>query len=1163
MAVHLRGTVFLKYWFQVFGARIGSSVILDTIDISYPALVSIGDGAVIAEGALIQGHEVKNGMLSFLPVRIGKSCSVGPYAVLQKGSVLAEGTEVASLQKTSASKSNNSKKVIEPANETEGGLSKAMYHLMGIYIVGFISALSGAILYFLYILLAQKSPSLQHFSLFCLSGAFHWLLFTLIAYMIIISSTSASPIIFAISVSTAYFAHGLILSFLTIVVNNFLSKRTDDSRRTWLKHRINNACHLRFAKLLSGTEAFCMYLRLLDAKVGNHCSIRVINPISDPKLISLGLPDHEIFRSGKSFPVIVWHSNSLSADDDARLYARGAALRILSDDEKPILDLTLKTGKVFYARSISDFATWLVCGLAGREEHVKRIPHVRNAVWFSLRDSNSYTEMHYYSNICRLFRFKDGQEMYVKFKLRPCDENIIEDSGKVETTGILPPETGAIPRPWDESEFPYVDAGEIILDQNLTKDQSEKLEFNPFRRCHEIDVVKAISATQSASIDHGRSLINEICQHLRNGEPPPESWKNFIEQSDVKVDLSCCPIASAQRVKQETSHQEVALSRTRIKYTVFFPFFWVSSGLLAALACVLAKLVFTTRKKDGGKSLIWSKGLLIETLWTLVSDYFKEMTTGSFLFVIWMKLMGSEVELTQGLYVDSNGVLLNPEMVEIERGMPVMDEIGVDVSSDIEIDDIKCDNIEEKDVSDEEIDPEELERRMFKDRIKLKRLKEKQKLAARQAAEKQNNKQVTDQARRKKMSRAQDGILKYMLKLMEVCNARGFVYGIIPEKGKPVSGSSDNLRAWWKEKVKFDKNGPAVIAKEETILQQPGSENGSSSIETPTRSRGEKKKPSMSSDSDYDVDGTDDGIGSVSSRDQPLDVHPLVVVPQSHQSTEQGDGRHRRRKRVRSNPTEQQIQPSLMHSDEHSNTLPVINSSETLLAGCATNESLRGNDKSQSELPLQDSNLSLVPSANVVPTEDTYIGAGPSLYLMSQNSEVVPYESGLHIEIPDSILQHQFQGTNAGPQISLSHYRPPNSGLHYGPHNSVVLTELQVSEFARGSQFSNFNQPPVYHSYSSAEFEPTHEERQIRPRDSGVGSSLPGSGNDISRDNHNYGKDVFQNNHEMPFASPLAIGSPYATLGSPFDLGLDVQSHFDNTDYDLDFDKELMSFFAS
>ncbi|XP_019054338.1 PREDICTED: ETHYLENE INSENSITIVE 3-like 3 protein [Nelumbo nucifera] len=145
--------------------------------------------------------------------------------------------------------------------------------------------------------------------------------------------------------------------------------------------------------------------------------------------------------------------------------------------------------------------------------------------------------------------------------------------------------------------------------------------------------------------------------------------------------------------------------------------------------------------------------------------------------------------------------------------MADLEEIGAEICSDLEVDDIRCDNLAEKDVSDEEIEADELERRMWKDRVKLNRIKERQKLAAQQ--EKPKPKQTSDQARRKKMSRAQDGILKYMLKLMEVCNARGFVYGIVPEKGKPVSGSSDNIRAWWKEKVKFDKNGPAAIAKYE------------------------------------------------------------------------------------------------------------------------------------------------------------------------------------------------------------------------------------------------------------------------------------------------------------------------------------------------------------
>jgi ethylene-insensitive protein 3 len=147
-------------------------------------------------------------------------------------------------------------------------------------------------------------------------------------------------------------------------------------------------------------------------------------------------------------------------------------------------------------------------------------------------------------------------------------------------------------------------------------------------------------------------------------------------------------------------------------------------------------------------------------------------------------------------------------------------------ATDFEVDGI--DNLSENDVSDEEIDAEELARRMWKDKVKLKRIRERQQKLALQRLEleKSKTKKLSDQALRKKMTRAQDGILKYMLKLMEVCNARGFVYGIIPEKGKPVSGASDNIRAWWKEKVKFDKNGPAAIVKyevEHSMLSNPKS----------------------------------------------------------------------------------------------------------------------------------------------------------------------------------------------------------------------------------------------------------------------------------------------------------------------------------------------------
>nr|KYP38936.1 Protein ETHYLENE INSENSITIVE 3 [Cajanus cajan] len=81
--------------------------------------------------------------------------------------------------------------------------------------------------------------------------------------------------------------------------------------------------------------------------------------------------------------------------------------------------------------------------------------------------------------------------------------------------------------------------------------------------------------------------------------------------------------------------------------------------------------------------------------------------------------------------------------------------------------------IVEDDYSDEEIDVDELERRMWRDKMRLKRLKEQSK--GKEGVDAVKQRQSQEQARRKKMSRAQDGILKYMLKMMknDGCNSIG------------------------------------------------------------------------------------------------------------------------------------------------------------------------------------------------------------------------------------------------------------------------------------------------------------------------------------------------------------------------------------------------------
>ncbi|RID49415.1 hypothetical protein BRARA_H00216 [Brassica rapa] len=94
--------------------------------------------------------------------------------------------------------------------------------------------------------------------------------------------------------------------------------------------------------------------------------------------------------------------------------------------------------------------------------------------------------------------------------------------------------------------------------------------------------------------------------------------------------------------------------------------------------------------------------------------------------------------------------------------------------------------------TDDEFDVDKLEKRIWRQGMRLQRLKERSK-----------NKERDDEQL----------ISKCMFKMMEVCNAQGFVYGIIPENGKPIISASHNLQEWWKDKVRFDLNGPIAIAK--------------------------------------------------------------------------------------------------------------------------------------------------------------------------------------------------------------------------------------------------------------------------------------------------------------------------------------------------------------
>ncbi|RRT47429.1 hypothetical protein B296_00053749 [Ensete ventricosum] len=113
----------------------------------------------------------------------------------------------------------------------------------------------------------------------------------------------------------------------------------------------------------------------------------------------------------------------------------------------------------------------------------------------------------------------------------------------------------------------------------------------------------------------------------------------------------------------------------------------------------------------------------------------------------------------------------------------------------------------------------EVEKRMWKDQPLLKKLKQRRGKQQGGSSGALVETLAKERSRRWRMSRAQDVVLRCMLNMMQHCSARGFVYGIVPERGDPVTGSSENLRSWWKDSVAFDRNAPAAIA--ESTHAQP------------------------------------------------------------------------------------------------------------------------------------------------------------------------------------------------------------------------------------------------------------------------------------------------------------------------------------------------------
>ncbi|XWS71125.1 hypothetical protein CRYUN_Cryun03dG0111600 [Craigia yunnanensis] len=320
-----------------------------------------------------------------------------------------------------------------------------------------------------------------------------------------------------------------------------------------------------------------------------------------------------------------------------------------------------------------------------------------------------------------------------------------------------------------------------------------------------------------------------------------------------------------------------------------------------------------------------------------------------------------------------------------------------------------------------------------------------------------------------------------------------------------------------------------VLGREEALIRQPSSDNGTSGItETPRCGRGDKKQPSISSDSDYDVDGVDEGVGSVSSkedrRNQPTDAEPVAYISNddSHPAQEnvpEEKQPRRKRRRLRSSHGDQQPGPSHHEhvNTESRSTLPDINQTDVSFLEYQMPGTQQENDAStalghvekvldvQSHLPATEyCHYPAIPCTSEISTQSMYVDGRPMLYPLVQHAE----------------LHHG------------AAYEIYNPSVEFGPGHDGQQTQIEMNV-------------PQLRPENGVDVSPGRNEHEI------TGGEL-----------HHYVKDLFHNEHDTavhnPFGSPTSDPSFYGGFHSPFELPFDGTSSLEEL-----LDDDLMQYFGA
>jgi linolenate 9R-lipoxygenase len=296
------------------------------------------------------------------------------------------------------------------------------------------------------------------------------------------------------------------------------------------------------------------------------------------------IPPHRLFASEQRYPVLLRHANIKGFQDDAIQDGRGATLRILNgkanasidelDLNAPVLDVLMSTGRCFILPDAASFASWVAGSMADRANMLQKFPKITPIFEEIIRNPESYTKLHYYSETTYLFVGIDSKEYYLRYRLINADYS--PDTGFINPADVRMPldylprlENDTRPKdylqldfrkkvknkevkyllqfqlrealedqaanedakdctiPWDETQYPCKDVAVISLTSIVPDELAEPLEFNPYHAPADLSLILAHSINETASVNHLRSIVYQISANMRKYQLPSAELVNW------------------------------------------------------------------------------------------------------------------------------------------------------------------------------------------------------------------------------------------------------------------------------------------------------------------------------------------------------------------------------------------------------------------------------------------------------------------------------------------------------------------------------------------------------------------------------------------------------------------------------------------------------------